>query len=208
MSCVYRLQYSYFDSRNKFVNLKNFEKTWFSPFPWDIFVSLNSNNLIFLNSSTLNNVNTLSLQVSNINQINYHNLLNSSLMSLYTYIDASCYYTERDFIYISSFSCLYSNARVTFYLKNLLTTHPTIFSSSSIFLGSQWVERELKEFFNLYFINLNDTRRLLSDYMGLDLHYSTYKTTSYDLITQDLYSINRVATLNLFFFIFIPKCIS
>ena len=203
---VYKVKFLYTDSRNKFLNLKHFEKTWFSPFPWDIFMGVNDNNLVFFNSSTLNNINSLEVEVSNNTQIIYHNLLNTNLISMYTYIDASCYNTEENFIYISSFSCLYTNTRVNFFLKHNLEQYPTIFSSTSIFLSSQWVERELREFFNLFIINLNDTRRLLTDYMSFNISLVNYKTTSYDLITQDLYSINRGATLSLFFYVFIFMC--
>ena len=51
------------------------------------------------------------------------------------------------------------------------------------------MERELREFFNLYIINLNDTRRLLTDYLVRENNDMNYKTMSYDLISQDLYNI-------------------
>lgn len=186
---VSKLKFPYSDIRNKFLNLKTFEKTWFSPFPYDIFMGVDINSVVFFKSNTLNNINTLSVEVTTKRQILYHILLNTNLMSLYTYIDASCYYTKKYFIYISSFSCLYTNNRVNFYAKTKATNHPIIFSSSSIFLSSQWVERELREFFNIFIVNLTDTRRLLTDYMESTTKMFDYKTTSYDLLTQDLYNV-------------------
>jgi Ni,Fe-hydrogenase III component G len=58
-----------------------------------------------------------------------------------------------------------------------------------LFLGSQWIERELREFYNILYIGLTDTRRLLTDYTSLttDDSYTNYKTTSYNLLTQDIY---------------------
>ena len=188
MAGVFKPRYGISDARIKFLTLKRFKKTWVSPFPLEIFLNVNKNNLCFLTSTTINNVNTLSVKVSAHSQITQHNLLLSSLSSLFTYYDASCYKDTDTFTYMSTFSCLYVNTRINFFINNLLTDTPSIVSSSNIFLSSQWVERELREFFNLLVINLNDTRRLLTDYTIYKVDYTDYKTLSYDLISQDLYN--------------------
>lgn len=49
------------------------------------------------------------------------------------------------------------------------------------------MERELKEFFHIYYIGLLDTRRLLTDYTENKYLLENYKTTSYNIIMQELY---------------------
>lgn len=202
---VYTTKFNYRDIRNKFLILKHFGRTWYSPFPWEIFIENKNQYFHFLYSHNINNINTLFVASSTLSQPVQQNLLLTNLNSIFTYIDGSCYKTETNFIYLSSFSCLYTNTRLTFILNNKISSHPTLISISALFLGSQWVERELKEFFNLFIINLSDTRRLLTDYTTEVLNTENYKTTSYDLISQDLYN-NRGATLRLFFYVFIFMC--
>jgi hypothetical protein len=49
------------------------------------------------------------------------------------------------------------------------------------------VEREVLEFFDVYIWGLRDSRRLLTDYTSLNIDNYSYKTTSYDGLTQNLY---------------------
>jgi len=62
-------------------------------------------------------------------------------------------------------------------------------SLSLIFFGFSWVEREVKEFFNIFFWGLKDTRRLLTDYVSSSTNNSEYKTTPYNHLIQDIINI-------------------
>lgn len=183
MTGGFKCIYMFSDKRTKFLNFKKFPKSWFSVAPWDIYLLTQITNINFLYTSTNNNSATTSINVTTKTQIAIHTLLNSSLTSLYMYNDASFYQLDKAGIYISSFSCLYTNNRV-----NIFTAcQSSIYSSSYLFPGSLWVERELREFFNLNIYYLKDTRRLLTDYTVKQYDMETYKTTSYDTILQELY---------------------
>jgi Ni,Fe-hydrogenase III component G len=57
-----------------------------------------------------------------------------------------------------------------------------ILSISKIYFGNTWVERELKEFNNIYFIGLIDNRKLLSNYnYNNKLNYNQFNSIINDL---------------------------
>jgi Ni,Fe-hydrogenase III component G len=57
-----------------------------------------------------------------------------------------------------------------------------ILSISKIYFGNTWVERELKEFNNIYFIGLIDSRKLLSNYnYNNKLNYNQFNSIISDL---------------------------
>lgn len=84
------------------------------------------------------------------------------------------------------FSCFFSNLLLTVSIPNNYTS--VVCSLSQLFSGFTWSERELSEFYNLFFIGLRDSRRLLTDYAG-QFHGvdDQYKTTIYSGLTQELY---------------------
>lgn len=58
----------------------------------------------------------------------------------------------------------------------------TIHSLSKIYKSSSWVEREIKEFDLILFQNLNDTRRLLTNYNNnRDLQFNNFNHILNDL---------------------------
>lgn len=166
-------------------------KSWSMYFSLDMF--LPSNNIVkgnrrvsFLKSNSVNSVNTIELKLLSIkDQIYRHLMLYTNLSSLF-YLNDATYYKDT---YISSFSCYLSYSKLNFFISintlNLPVT--TIYSSSYIIPSFSWVERELREFFNIYYIGLCDTRKLLTDYTELSYNTESYLTASYDLILQDLY---------------------
>lgn len=89
-----------------------------------------------------------------------------------------------------NFSCLVSQERVavTFFKKKNFFKKTNYKSLSNIFLSSQWAERELQELNNIYFMNLSDSRRLMTDYfLDNTIAFNDYKLDSYDTIIQDIY---------------------
>lgn len=82
-------------------------------------------------------------------------------------------------------SCLFFH--INLYIRQELKCSGAIFSLSETFQGLTWVERELSEFNQLYFNGLRDGRRLLTDYGTYNVDYNSYKTNSYNLISQDLF---------------------
>lgn len=65
-------------------------------------------------------------------------------------------------------------------------------SISNIYSSFTWVERELSESNDITFLNLKDSRRLLSDYTLLKTNLNDYNTTSYNILTQDIYLIKKL----------------
>lgn len=55
-------------------------------------------------------------------------------------------------------------------------------SISSVYSGNSWIEREVREFNKIFFVNLNDTRKLLLSYNYNDtLHYNNYNNIINDI---------------------------
>lgn len=55
-------------------------------------------------------------------------------------------------------------------------------SLSKVYSGNTWIERELKEFNEVYFINLNDNRKLLSNYnYNNSLQYNQFNNIVNDI---------------------------
>lgn len=154
-------------------------------FPWEIFLekAISKKNILVLLTGAPNN--SFFIGGSSRSVLIWQLLLKAKLTHIYAYLDSSCYKSYGDLVYQTSYSCLYINSNITFITS---TADRSIFSISNIFLASQWVERELREFFDISIVNLTDTRRLLTDYtFGDTAKFNGYKTTSYDLVVQDLY---------------------
>lgn len=55
-------------------------------------------------------------------------------------------------------------------------------SVSQIYPGNTWVEREVREFYNIFFTNLLDSRKLLSNYnYNSNLNYNQFNNIIYDI---------------------------
>lgn len=88
---------------------------------------------------------------------------------------------------ISTYSCFLTSERLNILLP--VKNNVNLFSISSLFKSTIWTERELSEFNNVNYVSLKDSRRLLTDYTNShSINVNTFKTTSYDLINQDLYT--------------------
>lgn len=61
--------------------------------------------------------------------------------------------------------------------------HSALCSLSQIYPGNTWIEREIREFYSIFFINLCDSRKLLSNY-----NYN--KNLNYNQFNQILSDIN------------------
>lgn len=67
-----------------------------------------------------------------------------------------------------------------------------ISSLSSLFFSVAWLEREVRELEGFYFRGLQDTRRLLQDYLVIpekSLSYTQYVTLSYNHIVQNVLGV-------------------
>ena len=122
-------------------------------------------------------------------------------------VDLSVNRDKNILIVHSANSCFLSSERLHVVTSVFGLTNQ-VGSISNIFQSTTWVERELKEFSGLIFNNLRDSRRLLTDYTHhYNLFTQTYKTTSYDQITQDLY-IRMLHWLFCFSYCFLLICLS
>lgn len=75
-------------------------------------------------------------------------------------------------------------------LFNLNQQQTNLTSISTIYSSFVWVERELSESNNIIFLNLKDSRRLLSDYNLFNTDHNNYNTLSYNTVMQDIYLFN------------------
>lgn len=99
-------------------------------------------------------------------------------------LDLSCWHANNKLFVYLVFSCFFKrNFFVYFYA---LQTNK-LQSLSRIFSSFTWVERETKEFYNIFFTGLKDSRRLLTDYTTLLPDYKHYETRGYNSVVQDLY---------------------
>lgn len=174
------------DKRNIFITNTDDTLKWYSKFPWEIFLELNSTKINFLTLNCYKNSSNLLINLSSRETLLTQLLLFTNFTSLYSYIDATYYFGKEKSVYFTTFSCFYNDVRLQFYSNIIIKKIPFINSISKLFIGSQWVERELKEFFKIFFINLSDTRRLLTDYTNIpDNTYNIFN--NYSVVSQDLY---------------------
>lgn len=99
-------------------------------------------------------------------------------------MDLSCWYKNDKLYMCLVFSCFFKR-NFLMYLFSL--DSKTIDSLSKIFSSFVWVEREAKEFYNIFFVGLKDSRRLLTDYTADRLNTNSYETRGYNLTVQDIY---------------------
>ena len=88
---------------------------------------------------------------------------------LFSTVDATLLTEYKLFYYVlQTFFYDYKIMLFTTYIKNLLTL-------STVYTGNTWLERELKEMHNVAFLQLLDTRKLLSNYTyNTKLTYNHY----------------------------------
>lgn len=137
---------------------------------------LNTNNIDF-NYSKENNI--FFLQLSSVYYY-YFFLLNKKNLSspLFSNLDSVLIsYTDNNNYYCVSQS-MFSDFKI---IVNILVGR-NIQSISGVYSGNSWIEREVREFNKIFFINLNDTRKLLLNYNYNDtLYYNNYNNIVNDI---------------------------
>ena len=99
-------------------------------------------------------------------------------------LDASCWLKNKKTYIFVVFSCFFKKNMWSYFYA--LDTK-VLQSLSKSFSSFVWVEREIKEFYNVSFLGLKDGRRLLTDYTVITPEYNSYETRGYNNIIQDLY---------------------
>ena len=128
----------------------------------NLYINYSINFKIFI----INNINIVSLLLKK-------NLINNiPFINDYTFLN-------KKYLFII-FKTYFFNNKLNFLILNKKNYK----SISNIYSNSNWMEREIKEFNNFYFINLKDTRRLLLDYTIdiISLNYSNNNNIFYDII--------------------------
>lgn len=136
------------------------------------------------------NINTLTFSYSKINNIysiklkeNYlffYFLLNKkNTTSLNFYITDLTTFNNKN---INTYLIVYQSIYYDYKLLIQTIYKSKISSISSIYSGSLWIERETKEFNSVQYINLLDSRKLLSNYnYNNSLEYNNYNNIINDL---------------------------
>jgi Ni,Fe-hydrogenase III component G len=148
---------------------------------------LSNNNLWWLDYSILN-TNSVNFKFSKYNNTFYLKLTNyfyffilnkNNLNNLYFYILDNVLISNNN---IKNYYLSYQS--IFFDFKILINTEITdnLQSLTSIYAGLSWPERECKEFNNINFFNLNDTRKLLSNYnYNTNLNYNNFNNIINDI---------------------------
>lgn len=117
--------------------------------------------------------------------------LRNELTKLYFAQDMSLISKGLDIITQLNMSCYHTSSSISI---NTVSPKLSIFSSiSPIYSAFTWVERESAELTGIFFKNLRDSRRLLTDYLQRGYDFSFYRVSGFDSITQDI--SNKVVTL-------------
>lgn len=169
-------------------------------------VSLENTSLnLFLNksiysvySNTNNSININQLFLTNKKYYLYCLILKNLILNNFFFYDNSVVFFNKNKLISTNFSCLISNERMILYIWPFKKTNK-YFSISTLYSSSQWAEREINEFNNIFYVNLTDSRRLLTDYLMFNYSTINYKLTGYNLISQE---INKRVLHWFFFFLF------
>lgn len=152
--------------------------------PIESFILINNLTSFTLKFSSLNTTNTSLIDLKDTNYYYLILFLNFSLDEVFFPLDGMVYTQNKVGVYNLVFTSLYYQHWLVIngiYKQNQLK------SISQIYKSFTWVEREIQELSNVYFVGLIDNRRLLTDYTQYSYNFNAYKTNSYDLITQNLY---------------------
>jgi hypothetical protein len=147
--------------------------------------TFNKLNLWWSDFFILNSYNNI-IKFSHINNLFYFKL-HENLLFFFFLLNKknfnTIYFYNLDAVIINKTYYIASSS-FFFDLKLLLeVTHTNSLESiSKVFYSFTWVERELKEFNNISFYNLKDTRKLLLNYnSNHDLTYNNYNAVINDL---------------------------
>ena len=137
---------------------------------------LNTNNFIF---SYKKNNNIFYLTVEKNFYYFYFLILKNSLNTLLYYnLDVTLIKYLNNCTYYNSTQTIFCDFKIMI-ISNILKQ---INSISSIYKGNTWIEREIKEFYNIYIINLIDSRKLLLNYnYNYNLNYNQFNNIISDI---------------------------
>lgn len=120
----------------------------------------------YIKSAQLN-YNSINFKTSNTNVYNLLLFLNKhSLGQFKVLVDIICYDSPNSkyrFSIIYNLLSIDYNYRIKV-LSKIKESSPIISTVTALFPGSGWLEREVWDFFGVYFINNPDLRRILTDY--------------------------------------------
>lgn len=178
---------------------------WESGLDLNFLIILPKNFFTLFNLTSVYNKNNTFLTISHNVNLLTNILLKNSLLNIWFNVDCSINKLTGVNVIIQTHSCVFTNQRITLLSKSKNNNFDSL---SKIFFSTNWTERELQEFSTLKFTNLCDSRRLLTDYTyHNNIFFENYKTTSYNVIEQDLYT--RVLHWLLFFsYCFTIICLS
>lgn len=164
----------------KYTSLKDPYLVWAQPKPLETLIMLDVDDSLNFYTKTTTGANFLHFSLPSASHYFFY---------LYLRINSGRVYTPLDLSYVGDLraSCLVSSCYFSSFFLVTHTVHTTLDSISTIYSSFNWVEREVLEFFDVYINGLKDSRRLLTDYTVLDIDNQSYKTTSYDGLTQNLY---------------------
>jgi len=141
----------------------------------------------WLDFSILNTKNT-KFKYSLTNNIFYINIHNNFFLTFFIInkknLNNLLFYILDNLVVSSEKKYFLTYNSIFFDFKIFITTKfsKQINSISKIYFGSSWQEREAKEFNNIVFIGLNDTRKLLSNYnYNTELQYNNYNNILNDI---------------------------
>lgn len=152
--------------------------------PIESFILVNNTSSFNCVFSTLSNSSSSNIYFKNNNYYYFTLFLNFNLDEIFFPVDA--------YVHQKNVHDVYNLVFTSMYYQRWLSISSTcgskrLHSISNIYKSFVWVEREIQELANIYFIGLIDNRRLLTDYTTYLLNQTVYKTNSYDLVTQNLY---------------------
>lgn len=150
----------------------------------------NTNYLIWWLDFTIINLNSFSFKYSNLNNIYYINIkekylyffflinkYNLNTLNFYN-LDITNYKIINEYKYFIAYQSIFFDFKILIDTKFLKYTQ----SLSTINKGTLWLERENKEFSLIQYQNLNDTRKLLSNYnYNNNIQYNQFNNIINDL---------------------------
>lgn len=137
---------------------------------------INTHNILF---TYLTESNLFTLQLSKLYYYYYFLINRNNLNSLYFFnLDATVVNNEDLNTYYIATQTIVADFKIL--IKVLFTNN--LQSLSQIYPGNTWVEREVREFYSIFFNNLLDSRKLLSNYnYNHNLNYNQFNNIVYDI---------------------------
>lgn len=138
---------------------------------------LNTNNVLF---NYLTESNIFTIQLSHKYYYYYYLINKHNLNTLYFFnLDATVINSKTK---INNYYITTQTVMSDFKILTKILFYNNLQSISQIYCGNTWVEREIREFYNILFFNLLDSRKLLSNYnYNHNLEYNQFNNIIYDI---------------------------